>query len=58
MQIFCIRVGNKLGQLYEEYLKNKLLDYSFTCIREPYNKKVLHQWNKLYLMNLKREVFF
>ena len=52
MKIFCIRIGNKLGQLYEEYLKEKLLEYDFTCIREPYNKKVLHQWNKLYLMNL------
>ena len=52
MKIFCIRLGNKLGQLYEEYLKEKLFEYDFTCIREPYNKKVLHQWNKLYLMNL------
>ena len=52
MKIFCIRIGNKLGQLYEEYLKEKLFEYDFTCIREPYAKNVSHQWNKLYLMNL------
>ena len=52
MQVFCIRVGNKLGQLYEEYLKEKLFEYDFICIKEPYDQNVSYQWNKLYLMNL------
>jgi len=52
MKIFSIRIGHKLSQLYEEYLKYKLLDYNFSCIREQYHNNVLYQWNKLYLMNL------
>jgi hypothetical protein len=52
MKIICIRIGNKYGQLYEEYLKEKLPEHEFIWIKEPYDPRVLLQWNKMYGMNL------
>jgi len=52
MKIICIRIGDKYGQLYEEYLKEKLPEHEFIWIKEPYDPRVLLQWNKMYGMNL------
>jgi len=52
MKILCIRIGNKYGQLYEEYLKEKLPEHEFIWIKEPYDNRVLLQWNKMFGMNL------
>jgi len=49
-RIFAIRIGNRYGPEYEDYLNSKLPN--ITWIRKPYDKKVLYQWNKLFLMDL------
>ena len=52
MKILAIRIGDKYGPEYETYLQDKLPEYDFIWIREPYDKRVLLQWNKMYGMNL------
>ena len=49
-KVFAIRIGDRYGIEYEEYLNSKL--DNITWIREPFQKNVLFQWNKLFLMNL------
>ena len=51
MKIFAIRIGEKYGIEYENYLKNKLPDYDLQFIKEPINSKIQLQWNKMYGMS-------
>ena len=53
MDILCIRIGEKYGPEYEQYLEEKLYpDYNIHWIREPYNERVTLQWNKMWGMQL------
>lgn len=53
MKIFCVRIGNKYGPQYEEYLESKLSHkYEIVWIRKPFDERVLLQWNKMYPMSL------
>ena len=45
MYIVCVRIGEKYGIEYENYLERKLSDHKFIWIREPYNPLVKLQWN-------------
>lgn len=51
MKIFCVRIGDKYGPEYEDYIKAKL-PYDIHFIREPFDKRVHLQWNKMYPMSL------
>lgn len=55
MRIFCVRIGDKYDIRYEEYLNKKMEDigYSITWIREPFDDRVMLQWNKLQVMQTK-----
>jgi hypothetical protein len=55
MDILCIRIGDKYGLEYEEYLEEKLSKYNIHWIHEPYNEKVTLQWNKMWGMQLDQE---
>lgn len=52
MKVYCVRIGDKYGLEYETYIKNKLSDYDVEVIREPYDPRVILQWNKMYAMSL------
>lgn len=52
MQIIAVRIGDRYGPEYEEYLESKLPEYDFTWIREPMAENIKLQWNKLYGMTL------
>ena len=52
MKIFAVRIGDKYGSEYENYLENKLSDYEMVWIRKPYDDRVTLQWNKMNVMNL------
>ena len=52
MYIVCVRIGEKYGKEYENYLERKLSDHKFIWIREPYNQLVKLQWNKMWGMQL------
>ncbi len=49
-KVFALRIGNRYGIEYEDYLNSKL--DNITWIHEPYSDNVLFQWKKLFLMNL------
>lgn len=51
-KIFAVRIGERYGIEYENYLNKKLCDYDITWIREPYDQKIKLQWNKMYPMSL------
>ena len=51
MKIFAVRIGDRYGPEYEEYLQRSLPEYEFVWIRKPIHEKVLMQWNKMYAMN-------
>ena len=51
MRIFAVRIGDRYGPEYEKYLETKLPEYDFHWIREPIQKNILMQWNKMYAMN-------
>lgn len=55
MRIFCVRIGDKYDIRYEEYLNKKIEDigYKITWIREPFDDRVMLQWNKLQVMQTK-----
>jgi len=55
MKVYCVRIGNKYGPEYEDYINTKLKDYNVIWIREPYDKKIPLQWNKLQCMALSDE---
>jgi hypothetical protein len=52
VRIFCVRIGDKYDIRYEEYLNKKIEDigYKITWIREPFDDRVMLQWNKLQVM--------
>lgn len=52
MKIVAVRIGDRYGPEYEEYLESKLPEYDFTWIREPMADNIKLQWNKLYGMTL------
>jgi hypothetical protein len=51
IQIYAVRIGDKYGPEYEEYVESKLGKVNW--IREPFNSRVELQWNKLKPMTLK-----
>jgi len=52
MKIFCVRIGTKYGEEYEDYIEDKLSDYDIHWIRQPFDNRVELQWNKMLPMNL------
>jgi len=52
MKIFCVRIGDKYGIEYENYINQKLKDYEVIWIHEPFHPSVVLQWNKMYAMGL------
>ena len=52
MKIFAVRIGDKYGPKYEDYIERKLSDYEVQWIRKPYDERVTLQWNKMMVMNL------
>ena len=55
MKIFAVRIGNKYGPEYEDYLNKKLSKYNIIWIRKPYHSKVTLQWNKMWGMQLDQD---
>ena len=55
MDILCIRIGEKYGPEYEDYLNKKLSKYNIIWIRESYHPKVTLQWNKMWGMQLDQD---
>ncbi len=53
MKVYCVRIGNKYGPKYEKYINKKLKNYDVVWIREPFDKRVPLQWNKMQCMALK-----
>jgi hypothetical protein len=51
MRIYCVRIGDKYGQQYEDYMNDKLSDYEVIWIKEPIKSNVPLQWNKMAAMN-------
>jgi hypothetical protein len=45
MKILAVRIGDKYGPEYEEYLERKLPNHEFIWIRKPYDMGVILQWN-------------
>jgi len=55
MDIVCVRIGDKYGPEYEEYLERKLSKHNIIWIREPYHEKVTLQWNKMWGMQMETD---
>ena len=55
MNIIAVRIGDKYGLEYEDYLNNKLSKYNIIWIREPYHPQVTLQWNKMWGMQLEQD---
>lgn len=51
MRIYCVRIGEKYGQQYEDYMNDKLSDYEVIWIKEPIRPNIPLQWNKMAAMN-------
>ena len=47
MRIYCVRIGEKYGPLYEDYINEKLADYEVIWIHQPIKPNVPLQWNKI-----------
>lgn len=52
MIVYCVRIGEKYGIEYEDYIEKKLEGYDVRWIREPFNENVALQWNKMLPMSL------
>ena len=52
MKIVAVRIGDRYGQEYEDYLESKLSDYEFIWVREELQPNIKLQWNKIYGMML------
>jgi hypothetical protein len=52
MKIIAVRIGNRYGPDYETYLESKLSNYDIIWIREPLQKNIMLQWNKVFGMTL------
>ncbi len=37
MKVFCVRIGPKYGEEYEEYIEEKLSDYDVHWINHPFD---------------------
>ena len=55
MDIIAVRIGDKYGPEYEEYLERKLSKYNIIWIREPYHERVTLQWNKMWGMQMETD---
>ena len=55
MDIIAVRIGDKYGPEYEEYLNKKLSKYNIQWIHEPYDNRVTLQWNKMWGMQLDQD---
>jgi hypothetical protein len=51
MRVYCVRIGDKYSQLYEDYMNEKLADYEVIWIKEPIKSNIPLQWNKMVAMN-------
>jgi len=51
MKVFCVRIGDKYGKEYEDYINEKLKKYEVVWIREPFRPSVKLQWNKMFPMS-------
>jgi len=52
MKIVAVRIGNRYGPEYEQYLESRLPQHEFIWIRTPMAKNIMLQWNKMYGMTL------
>lgn len=52
LKVFCVRIGNKYGPEYEDYINSKLEGHDVHWIREPFHKWVPLQWNKLQVFGM------
>ena len=52
VKVFCVRIGNKYGPGYEDYINKKLDGHDVHWIREPFHPHVPLQWNKLQVFNM------
>ena len=52
MKIFCVRIGNKYGPEYEDYINKKLEGHEVNWIRDQFHPWVPLQWNKLQVFNM------
>ena len=50
--VVAVRIGDRYGPEYEEYLESKLPEYNFIWVRKPIREDVTLQWNKMYGMSL------
>ena len=51
MKVYCVRIGDKYGPEYEDYINEKLKKYEVIWIREPFGNDVKLQWNKMLPMS-------
>ena len=52
MKVFCVRIGDKYGIEYEDYINTKLKDYEVLWIRDPFRDDIALQWNKMLPMSM------
>jgi hypothetical protein len=52
VKIFCVRIGNKYGPEYEDYINKKLEGHEVNWIRDQFHPWVPLQWNKLQVFNM------
>ena len=52
MRVYCVRIGDKYGPEYEDYINDKLSMYDIHWIREEFDPRVELQWNKMHVMSL------
>jgi len=51
MKVYCVRIGDKYGKEYEDYINDKLKKYEVIWIRKPFHNDVTLQWNKMLPMS-------
>ena len=52
MKIFCVRIGNKYGPEYEDYINSKLVGHEVIWIREQFHPHIPLQWNKMQVFGM------
>ena len=52
MKIIAVRIGEKYGIDYENYINSKLHNYEIIWIRKPFSEHVMLQWNKMIGMTI------
>ena len=53
--VHCVRIGNRYGIKHEDYIESKLAGYPINWIREPFDKGISYQWNKMLPMSYKSD---